>query len=90
MGQYNANWEDEEHNRIVELSVEYQLENDRIELTEVTPSKVTFLDPATKTPTRHIGVHTNSGRRMLLMAYLNKVGMPALQEEVNESLLAAR
>ena len=88
MGQYNANWEDEEHNRIVELTVDYQLDNDRLELTSVTPRTVTFVDPASKTPQRRIGVHTDTGRRMLLLAFIDKVGMPSLREEVNDALLA--
>ena len=60
-----TNWEDAENNRRVELVVNYQLEATRVELNDVTPTRVTFLCPTSGNPTRSIGVWTNGGRRVL-------------------------
>ncbi len=65
MKSFQATWEDEENNRRVELVVNQRLDATRVELTDVTPTRVTFLCPTTKSPLRSIGVWTDSGRRVL-------------------------
>jgi hypothetical protein len=61
MKSFQANWEDEENNRRVELVVSHQPD-----LTPtVIPTRVTFLCPSTKAPLRSIGVWTEGGRRVL-------------------------
>jgi hypothetical protein len=60
-----ATWEDEENNRRVELVVNYQLDATRVEINDVTPTRVTFVCPTSGKPTRSIGVWTNGGRRVL-------------------------
>lgn len=60
-----ATWEDAENNRRVELVVNYQLDATRVEINDVTPTRVTFLCPTSGKPTRSIGVWTNGGRRVL-------------------------
>ena len=53
-----ATWEDEENNRRVELVVNYRLDATRVEINDVTPTRVTFLCPTSGKPTRSIGVWT--------------------------------
>jgi hypothetical protein len=60
-----ATWEDAENNRRVELVVNYQLDATRVEINDVTPTRVTFLCPTSGKTTRSIGVWTNGGRRVL-------------------------
>ncbi len=81
-----ANWEDEENNRIVELSVEYQLADDRLEVERVTPTAVSFLDPQNGQVVRKIKVWTETGRRMLLRQYRESVGSEQLQQQLDAHL----
>jgi hypothetical protein len=60
-----ATWEDEENNRRVELVVNYRLDNQRVEINDVTPTRVNFLCPTSGNTLRSIGVWTNGGRRVL-------------------------
>ncbi len=60
-----ATWEDEENNRRVELVVNYRLDNTRVDVSDVTPTRVTFLCPTSGAPLKSIGVWTNGGRRVL-------------------------
>jgi hypothetical protein len=66
MASIQANWEDEENNRSVELEVSYQLAAGRVEISSVTPTRVSFFDEGSKTPGRSIGVWTETGRAMLV------------------------
>jgi hypothetical protein len=59
MGNLVSNWEDTENNRSVELAISYQLEAGHVELTCVTPTKVSFTDA------KSVGVWTQGGRRLL-------------------------
>ncbi len=88
MGVYNANWEDEEHNRIVELSVEYQLDDDQLELLTVTPIAVNFVDPQSKVTHRTLPIHTECGRQVLRNVYRRKGGIERLEQELRSSLLS--
>jgi hypothetical protein len=65
MKSFQANWEDEENNRRVELVVNHRLDAKRVDISDVTPTRVTFLCPSSKNPLRSIGVWTEGGRRML-------------------------
>ena len=65
MNTFQATWEDEEASRQVELVVNYQLDQTRVEINGVTPTRVTFLCPTSKKPLRSVGVWTNGGRRLL-------------------------
>ena len=87
MGVYNASWEDEENNRIVEMSVGYKVESDAVVIEHVTPKSVAFHCPASGTLLRKIGVHTEKGRRLLARQYSHHVGLDRLTEEVNRTLL---
>lgn len=89
MPTHTAKWEDEENNRLIELSVEYQLDDDRIEIENVTPTSILFIDAATLTPQRRIGVWTDKGRALLRRRHAERVGHDALREQIETSLVAA-
>jgi hypothetical protein len=65
MKSFQATWEDEENNRRVELVVNHRLDATRVDISDVTPTRVTFLCPTTRSPLRSIGVWTDGGRRVL-------------------------
>lgn len=65
MTSYQANWEDKENNRSVELVVNYRLDAAEVEIEDVTPTRVTFQCPTTRQSLRSVGVWTEGGRRML-------------------------
>ena len=88
MNSVTTNWEDEENNRLVELSVAYRLEEDRLEIGEITPTSVSFFDPQTKQFVRKIKVWTNAGRQLLSSAYQQHVGTDRLRSQIEEELLA--
>ena len=80
-----ANWEDEENNRVVKLSVQYTIDADEVKLREVTPTSVTFLQDAAQ---RTIGVHTATGARLLRKQWRAKGGVEHLEHKLTQSLLA--
>lgn len=88
MGTITANWEDAETNRIVECSVEYTTDTDRVEIERVTPTSVTFLDPASKTPLRRIGVWTRKGADHLVSKIRQRGGIERIEHNIAQSLLA--
>ena len=85
---HTASWEDEENNRIVWLSVQYTIDGQEVAIESVTPRSVTFIDPATKKPTRSIKVWTDAGRKLLLKQYSQHVGLDRLQLAVEQHLAA--
>ena len=88
MGTITANWEDAETNRIVEVSIEYTTDADRVEIERVTPTSVTFLDPASKSPLRKIGVWTRKGADHLVSKIRQRGGIEHLEREVEQAVLA--
>ncbi len=66
MGTIQAAWEDEENNRRVDLTVDYQITAGQVELQQVTPHQVHFFCPESGEATRSIGVHTETGKQLLL------------------------
>lgn len=86
MAYCTASWEDEENNRIVELSVEYQLADTCLQIERVTPTAVVFLYPQTGEAVRKIKVWTETGRRMLLNQYRQAVGSEHLQQQLDAHL----
>ena len=61
-----ANWEDTENNRRVDLTVTYVAVGDALELKQITPTRVTFLCPESQLPLRSIGVHRDMARAILV------------------------
>ena len=84
MDSYQAAWEDDETNRRVDLVVNYSLEDAGVAIKEITPTKVTFLDPATNDELRSIGVWTNTGRRILDRQFRATPHFDAVCNAINE------
>jgi hypothetical protein len=78
-----VNWEDEENNRVISLAVDFTA-GDQVELHRLTPTKVTFLCPDTRTQLRSVGVHRNTGRRILAQAFVNAGKLPELKSRLLE------
>jgi hypothetical protein len=88
MATYNAKWEDEDHNRIVELIVDYQLDDDQVKVTGLTPTSVLFFDKTTQQPCRRIRVWTDGGRQVLSNAFYASGREQQLVAELTESMPA--
>jgi hypothetical protein len=82
MNSCQATWEDEENNRRVELVVNYRLDATRVEINDVTPTRVTFLCPTTGKPLRSIAVWTGGGRRVLARQVKASGRLNSLKEEI--------
>ncbi|MEX0818696.1 MAG: hypothetical protein WD070_03855 [Pirellulaceae bacterium] len=88
MNSYQSVWEDDETNRKVELLVDYSHHEAGVTINEITPIKVTFLDPATKAAVRSIGVWTKTGRTMLANQFRDAGRLAHLQQEIASGGLA--
>ena len=77
-----ATWEDEENNRRVELVVNYRLDATRVEINDVTPTRVNFLCPTTGDTLRSIGVWTDGARRILSRQIEASGRLAALPKEI--------
>ena len=88
MGTFNASWEDDDNNRQVAFSVGYALENDRVEITSVTPTKVSFVCPNSGEITRSIGIHTAHGRDFLASKIRQSAELTRVEQEINDSMTA--
>ena len=64
MNSFQTTWEDETCNRLVEFSIQYTVEDSRVNVAAVTPTQVAFIGEA-KEVERTIGVHTAKGQEML-------------------------
>lgn len=87
MNSCQATWEDAENNRQVELVVNYRLDASRVEINDVTPTRVNFLCPTSGKTTRSIGVHTNGGRRVLARAIKASGRLTSLPQEIADGKL---
>ena len=85
MPTHTTNWEDDDCNRIVQLSVDYQIVDSRIEIEDVTPTAIRFLDPDRSKP-RRIGVWTEKGRRLLSHQHAQCVGANRLRQQIEAEL----
>lgn len=81
-------WEDDETSRKVELLVDYSLDESGVAINEITPIKVTFLCPSTKTAVRSIGVWTKAGRAMLASQFRAAGRIESLEQEIISGGLA--
>ena len=64
MASKTVNWEDDENNRLVELSVEYRVDNNQVVVEQVTPAAITFAGNDSQ-PARRLRVWTEAGRALL-------------------------
>jgi hypothetical protein len=82
MNSCQATWEDEENNRRVELVVNYRLDATRVDVRDVTPTRVNFLCPTSGTTLRSIGVWTDGGRRVLSRQVAESGRLTTLPQEI--------
>ncbi len=87
MNQCTVNWEDEENNRIVQLLVDFRVDEQDIAIETVTPKAVIFVDSAMQ-PTRRLGVYTEKGRTLLRRLHDRYVGSEVLKAKVESHMLA--
>jgi hypothetical protein len=87
MNSVQATWEDEENNRQVELVVNYRLDAKRVEINEVTPTRVNFLCPTSGNTTRSIGIWTNGARRLLNRQIAGSGRLATLSQEIADGRL---
>jgi len=88
MNSYQSVWEDDETSRKVELLVNYSRNEAGVTVNEITPIKVTFLCPTTKTAVRTIGVWTKTGRSLLASQFHAAGRIEALEQEIVSGGLA--
>ncbi len=81
-------WEDDETNRKVELLVNYSHDESGVAINEITPIKVTFIDPATRSALRSIGVWTKTGRALLVNQFRAAGRIESLEQEIASGGLA--
>ena len=84
---YQANWEDDENSRQVELVVNYRLDQTRVEISDVTPTRVNFLCSKSGKQTRSVGVHTASGRTLLARQIEAAGRLATLPQEIADGRL---
>lgn len=80
MKSFQTTWHDETSSRLVEFSIKYTIEDSKVKINIVTPTKVSFLGDDT-TVERSIGVHTNKGQEMLAKQF-SEAGQ--LEKTINE------
>jgi hypothetical protein len=88
MESYALSWEDEENNRVVAFSVEYRVQEDQLQIGEITPTSVSFVD-AVGSSVRQISVWTDKGRELLARQYQQAVGPNHVRNLIEESLLTS-
>jgi hypothetical protein len=81
-------WEDDETNRKVEMLVDYSHSEAGVTIHEITPIKVTFHCPTTKSIVRSIGVWTKTGRAMLANQFRLAGRIESLEQEIASGGLA--
>ena len=82
MDSYQSVWEDDETNRKVELLVNYSQGDAGVTIDDITPTKITFLDSATKAEVRSIGIWTKTGRKILVRQLRAAGRFEALEQEI--------
>lgn len=87
MKSFQATWEDDEASRQVELVVNYRLDQTRVAIDDVTPTRVTFLCPQSQQPLRSVGVWTNKGRQLLARQIEAAGRLATLPQEIAENRL---
>jgi hypothetical protein len=87
MKTYQATWEDAEASRQVELVVKCQLDATQVEVSHVTPTRVTVLCPESRKPLRSVGVWTEGGRRLLARQIAAAGRLATLPQEIADGQL---
>ena len=79
-----ASWEDSENHRHIQFSIDYKIENSTVVVENMTPLKVTFFCPETRTALRSVGVHTNAGQTMLCQQFVESDSLNELLLEIGK------
>lgn len=82
MNVYCFVWNDADKNRHVEMSVNYSLCEGAVRIDTITPTKVSFFEPDASSARKTIGVHTVTGRRLLLKAYYESISQTHLKAAI--------
>lgn len=82
MGMLMANWQDEAKNRNIQFSFKYEINSGTVSITEVVPTRVTFVCPTSNTTLHSVGVYTDSGRKHLASKIHDSVRMNELKSEI--------
>lgn len=85
MAKHTTTWEDDDCSRLVQLLVDYQMVDSRVEIEQVTPIKVQFLN-SDGTAGRQIGVWTEKGRHLLRTQHDQRFGEAALTKKIESEL----
>lgn len=85
MGTVHAAWEDEENNRRIDLVVGYQVSTGQVEIDNVTPHRVHFACPESGKTLRSVGVHTETGKQLLLERALAAGAIDRIRHHLSET-----
>lgn len=81
MNSTQLTWEDDDNNRQVRFQVQFTTGNSEIEIAEIVPTEVEFTDG------RKIGVHTETGRKLLTRQITQSGRLETLKTEIAEQQL---
>ncbi len=87
MKSYQATWEDAEASRHVELVVNYRLDAKRVDISDVTPTRVTIFCPKSKQPQRSVRVWTEGGQKLLARKAAAAGRLTTLAQEIADGQL---
>jgi hypothetical protein len=85
-----STWEDEENNRRVDLAVDFAFDAGQVDITRVTPKRVSFVDRKTKETERSIGVWTDAGRKMLTRQAEKSGVLATIRLDIQEGRIVSR
>jgi hypothetical protein len=83
MHSYRIFWEDHQRNREVEIFVDYHLQDELVQVTNVRPTRVTLYHAQTQQPHRTLGVYTRAGQQHLAQLHqASRHGLPRIEDEI--------
>ena len=89
MNSLTTTWEDDDCNRLIEVLVEYQLDDsNEVVIENVTPISVTFKNETGELG-RQLKVYTETGQRFLVKVIAKSQGADWAKDQVAASLAAA-
>ena len=88
MATHTTTWEDDDCNRLVQLSVDYQIVDSRIEIEDVTPTAIRFIVAGGEIH-RQIRIWTEKGRQLLSRQHAQRVGADSLRDQIESELAVA-
>ncbi len=87
MTTYRMIWEDADRAREIVLVAEYRRSETTITVDSIYPTQITFYDPESRQPGRTIGVHTISGKELIVRQFLaSRAEQISLEDEIQAQL----